>query len=47
MNALNPARHITAAAGNGRLGQCLPSGAGAFWLSYVLLIAALLAWLIK
>jgi hypothetical protein len=30
---------------NRRRGQFLPSSAGAFWLSYVILIAPLFAWL--
>ena len=47
MNTLNLARHSAAATGKGPLGQLLPNSAGAFWLSYLILIAALLAWLIK
>ncbi len=47
MNTLNLARHSPAARGNVQLGKFLPNSAGAFWLSYLILIAALLAWLIK
>jgi hypothetical protein len=47
MNAVNLAKHNAAATGNGRLGKFLPNKAGAFWLSYLILIAALFAWLIK
>ena len=47
MNTLILARHHAAATGNGRLGKFLPNSAGAFWLLYPILIAALFAWLIK
>ena len=43
MNTLN----LAAAAGKSPLGQFLPNSAGVFWLSYLILIAALFAWLIK
>ena len=46
MNTRYPAKHSGAATSKVPLDKFLPNGTGAFWLSYLMLISTLLAWLI-